>query len=449
MKSKKLFGLAGSFAICLGTGGFLSAASDPVMNSGQLLRAGLAQTIAPAAGVATTSVSTNTVAAVAAPAQLPPPFPQLPGGGTPPPPAGAPPAPAAAAAAPAAGAAPAAPPRTLWTFLGVPSCDKIHEACAKLKLLLGVPPAPAALGSQEALQSPGAVGAAAKAKAEQDAKPAKIKAIRYLAKLDNACCYKGVPEALLEALKDCDWEVRREAALAFGKACCCDEKIIEALKKIVNDRDEHGNYFEPIDDVRCAAEKSLNLCMCRCPEKYVPPKRETPKPETPAETKEAPGAAARGSVGTAVTSMTGMLLQPTGNSLLVMEDSETEVIELVNSDADPRAASVTRRESSHESRPVAKLVPTKVAVWSPPCQGSVSLVDKKSGLAYATLLEGELPPTGARAQLYHKYPLRTVHVGEVEVVGLTEDDQILIRPAGALTHHQIKKGDKLVVGETN
>jgi hypothetical protein len=442
MKTSDIVSLAGSFAICLSSGANLFAANDTIPNSSDSSRSALVQRIQPASGVSASSIRASAVTAAAVPAQLPAPLPQLPGGGTPPPVPGAPAAPAAAAPA----AAPAvAPQRTIWGFLGIPSCDKIHEACAKLKLLLGVPPAPAALGSAEALNSPNAaVAAAAGAKAEQDAKPAKIKAIRYLAKLDNACCYPGTKDALLKALDDCDWEVRREAALAFGKACCCDEKVIERLKDIVNTTDKFGNYKEPIDDVRCAAEKSLNLCMCRCPAKYTPEKLEAPKPETPAESKEAPAAASREPIGRTVT---GMLIQPSGNTLLLMDDFNSDSIELVTGDRALQAEAAVGAAATSSPRSTARLDASKVAVWTPPFHGAVSTVDKKTGLAYVNRIEGELPATGARAQLYHKYPLRTVLVGEVEVVGITEDEQVLVRPAGAMTYQQIKKGDKLVIRE--
>ena len=442
MKTSKIIGVAGSFAICLGATGFLSAASDPT-NPGQPSRTGAPPTIQPAAGIAVSSVSTNTAPAIAATAQLPLPLPQLPSAGTPPPVPGAPAAAAPAAAGAAPAAAPAAP-RTLWTFLGFPSCDKIHEACAKLKLLLGVPPAPAALGSQEAMNSPNAaVSAAAKAKAEKDAKPAKIKAIRYLASLENACCYPDVKEALLKVLEpppngDCDWEVRREAAAAFGKACCCDEKVLKRLKEIITP-DANGKYKEPVADVRCAAEKSLNSCLCKCgaiPE----PESEGPKgtPEGTPQGEKPAGVTRRAIVADPLTAL-----------LVVAPDMEDDVLTLVATEEDAARASLEIRstlEADEASIPIT--VPLKPIVYVPPFKGSIVSVDRSAGVAQLEVLEGDEPPVGARAQLYHRYPIRTVHVGEVEVIG-TFEGKLLVRPSHAMSLQQIKKGDRVAGGQSH
>ncbi len=84
-----------------------------------------------------------------------------------------------------------------------------------------------------------AIKAAAEIKQQEDLKPQKIKAIKYLAVI--ACgCYPGVKESLLAALDDCTEEVRYEAAVAFcraagnpcslcNRATCCDPKVKEKL----------------------------------------------------------------------------------------------------------------------------------------------------------------------------------------------------------------------------
>jgi len=59
--------------------------------------------------------------------------------------------------------------------------------------------------------------AAAEIKAEEDAAPQKIKALRYLATIGCAGCYPGVEEGLLAALDDCTESVRYEAVKALRR----------------------------------------------------------------------------------------------------------------------------------------------------------------------------------------------------------------------------------------
>lgn len=404
MNTRKLVGLAGSMAVCLATGRLLSAAGEP-----------------PAA------LRAASPAVIPAVSQVP---------GAPAAPAGAPPVPGALGAAPAAPAA--APPMTLWTFLGFPTCDKVEEKCKKLKELLGIPPAPPPLGGAAAANSPNAaVKAASGAKAEVDAKPAKIKAIRYLANLENACCYPGVKDALLAGLNDCDWEVRREAAAAFGKACCCEPDVLKRLKEITTKRDAHGRFEERIDDVRCAAERSLNLCMCRC---GALPEVQPEAPEAP----EAPQEAAKAASAT----RRAKDAEPHTALLLVSPDMEDEVVALVNNEGDAtHSASMDARSNRYEDEEsIPNIVSVKPSIFVPPFKGSVVFVDKSAGVAELDVLDGEQPPLGARAQLYHRYPIRTVHVGEVEVVG-TKEGKLLVRPGHAMSLQQIKKGDKVVGGQ--
>jgi hypothetical protein len=281
------------------------------------------------------------------------------------------------------------------------------------------------------------VKAAAAAKAEVDAKPAKIKAIRFLANLENACCYPGVKDALLAALEDCDWEVRREAAAAFGKACCCEPDVLKRLKEIVNKRDAHGRYVERVDDVRCAAEKSLNRCLCQCgalPE----PEAEAPKgtPEGTPESEKPAGVTHRNKSAAPLTAV-----------LVVSPDMEDEVLTLVGTAEDGAASSmIAGSNPDNAEAAISNTVSDKPSIYVPPFKGSVVFVDKLSGIAHLDLVEGDEPEVGTRARLYHRYPLRTVHVGEVEVIGYHEG-KLLIRPGHAMSLQQIKKGDKVVGGQ--
>jgi hypothetical protein len=119
--------------------------------------------------------------------------------------------------------------------------------------------------------SPPAVKAAAEAKAEEDAAPQKIKAIRYLATLGCTDCYPNIEPALLAALDDCTESVRYEAALAIRKLCggpcssctaneCCTEPIVKKLDQIVNRMDDKGCYKEPSPRVRRIARLALACC---------------------------------------------------------------------------------------------------------------------------------------------------------------------------------------------
>jgi hypothetical protein len=131
-----------------------------------------------------------------------------------------------------------------------------------------------------------AEAAAAGAKADEDAAPQKIKAIRYLATLGCAGCYPGIEDALLESLDDCTEEVRYEAAKALrelsGKPCstcktksCCSPKVLKKLDEVAN-KMEKGCYKESSARVR----REARLAMAGCG--GSPPTNETPK-EGPSE----------------------------------------------------------------------------------------------------------------------------------------------------------------------
>lgn len=117
--------------------------------------------------------------------------------------------------------APAAP-HTLWHFLGIP--QTVHRSYDGLMNRQGEHPGLERKPRLKALADPAnlasdnpAIKAAAEIKQQEDLKPQKIKAIKYLAEI--ACgCYPGVKEALLAALDDCTEDVRYEAAVAFCRA---------------------------------------------------------------------------------------------------------------------------------------------------------------------------------------------------------------------------------------
>lgn len=117
-----------------------------------------------------------------------------------------------------------------------------------------------------------AIKKAAEIKVEEDLKPQKIKAIKFLAR--TGCgCYEGVAEALIAALSDCTEEVRYEAARALrdaaGQKCgtcngsCCSEKVSEAMYKRAYERDDAGCWIEPSERVRGMLRQAL--CACSVP----------------------------------------------------------------------------------------------------------------------------------------------------------------------------------------
>lgn len=119
--------------------------------------------------------------------------------------------------------------------------------------------------------APPAVKAAADIKAEEDAAPQKIKALRYLATIGCAGCYPGVEEGMLAALDDCTEAVRYEAAKALRdtvgnpckmcrKSACCSPKIRKKLDQIAHEMDNEGCYKEASARVR----RMARVALCEC-----------------------------------------------------------------------------------------------------------------------------------------------------------------------------------------
>jgi|LSQX01.1.fsa_nt_gb hypothetical protein len=170
--------------------------------------------------------------------------------------------------------APAAP-HTLWHFLGIP--QTVHRSYDGLMNRQGEHPGLERKPRLKALADPAnlasdnpAIKAAAEIKQQEDLKPQKIKAIKYLAEI--ACgCYPGVKEALLAALDDCTEDVRYEAAVAFcraagnpcalcNRATCCDRQVKDKLRDVALATDANGCWKEPSARVRAAAEMALRAC---------------------------------------------------------------------------------------------------------------------------------------------------------------------------------------------
>ncbi len=174
---------------------------------------------------------------------------------------------------------PCCPHQTLWQFLGVTGgVHLLGGIIERIRNRLGSvfpgleskPPLVAITDPSMAASSNPAEAAAAGAKADEDAAPQKIKAIRYLATLGCAGCYPGIEDALLDSLDDCTEEVRYEAAKALrelsGKPCalcktksCCSPKVLKKLDEVAN-KMEKGCYKESSARVRREARLAMQGC---------------------------------------------------------------------------------------------------------------------------------------------------------------------------------------------
>ncbi|MFO0013502.1 MAG: hypothetical protein ACK553_12215 [Planctomycetota bacterium] len=144
---------------------------------------------------------------------------------------------------------------------------------------------------------PEVVKTAAKIKQEQDMKKQKLKAIKFLAEVGCGCYNKDdqVAKALLEALGDCDPDVKKAAIEAISKnaaACakcgngcevtCCNADIAKKLEEMAVGIDDKGCPKEPDQEIRAAAMAALKRCGC-------PPEKAPEEIPTPPEIEEVPG----------------------------------------------------------------------------------------------------------------------------------------------------------------
>ncbi len=205
-----------------------------------------------------------------------------------------------------------APPQTphasIWDLLGVNQIagvvgHGVHSVqnCLGMRFP-GLEPTPPLLPiSDPANLSSGtpAVSAAAEVKAQEDAAPQKIKALRYLAGIGCGGCYANVEDALLSALDDCTEAVRYEAVMALRntatQACnfcsetaCCSFKVQEKLHKIAYEMDESGCYLELSDRVRRQARLAYNQCPAASAPEQIE-RGEGPSEEGPLPTPADPG----------------------------------------------------------------------------------------------------------------------------------------------------------------
>ena len=177
-------------------------------------------------------------------------------------------------------APPAGPKQTIWDFLGVTClCQHIGADLGCLVNQLGsrfpgMEPGPslkAITDPANAKSSNPAVAAAAAAKADEDAAPQKIKAIRYLGLLGCGGCYPDIEAALLAALDDCTESVRFETVSVLADSSrnrcrycdsgrCCSLKVRKKLEKIATELNDAGCHVEPAARVR----RMARVALCNC-----------------------------------------------------------------------------------------------------------------------------------------------------------------------------------------
>jgi hypothetical protein len=179
-------------------------------------------------------------------------------------------------------APPAQPQCTIWDFLGVTGLCKCLGAAATCEInklgsiFPGLEATPALLAITDpanANSSNPAVAAAAAAKADEDAAPQKIKALRYLATLGCGGCYPDIEAAILSALDDCTEAVRFEAVKALietsrnpcrfcDSSRCCSKKVREKLSQVAYRLNDRQCHVEPSARVRRLARVALSNCEC-------------------------------------------------------------------------------------------------------------------------------------------------------------------------------------------
>lgn len=179
-------------------------------------------------------------------------------------------------------------PPTVWHALGIPQTFTHLRDTSVNKFgrnpQLEKKPALKRIGDPENLASKNsAIKKAAEIKGEEDLKPQKIKALKYLATI-GCGCYDGVAQAFSDALEDCTEEVRYVAALsikeAVGAQCskcngsCCSgdtpesKDLVEKMVKRAYERDDKGCYYESSERVREALKEALCVCCPNCQGDY-------------------------------------------------------------------------------------------------------------------------------------------------------------------------------------
>ena len=174
---------------------------------------------------------------------------------------------------------PTPPVTTVWQKLGVPQAaagirDGLVNRRGNFPGLERKPPL-ARLVDAPALDPESKLfEASADIKKKEDLKKQKIKALKYLAEVGCGCYNDdgSMEAALLEALNDCDADVRLAAVEAIesaaGSCCsctnscnvsCCTEDIQKKLMEMARGEDD-GCFKEPSAEIRAAATRAYTAC---------------------------------------------------------------------------------------------------------------------------------------------------------------------------------------------
>lgn len=141
------------------------------------------------------------------------------------------------------------------------------------------PPPSAAQAAALAASQPGSAAAAAAAiqASEANAK-ARVAAIEYLGTVD-CTRWPEAKAALINGLRrDPNECVRFAAARALNSGCCCDKKVIDALRICVSGETTDDAPAENSCRVKAAAFSALQNCLMKVPED-LPPEIKPPLPE--------------------------------------------------------------------------------------------------------------------------------------------------------------------------
>ncbi len=316
--------------------------------------------------------------------------------------------------------APAAPPATLWSFLGFPRSGlaraQFVNRRGNLPGLEKKPPLrniadPANL----APEMPKAIQEAAKIKQAEDLAPQKIKAIKYLGKI-GCGCYPGVKEGLLAALDDCTEDVRYEAVQAFmeasGNVCntcsdtCCDADVVAKLNDMAYGMDENGCYKEPSARIRSAAAQAAQICERRLPPPLETVPNTVPNPERGRDNLPPPVAMAPQQQPQFIPRQAQPPMQP--------------------SPAPTRTASPSKHHLTSLS-PTAPLAPEPARAADVMLSGKVNWVGHPGQNLRLHFAPSETPHVGEELRVYHDYLTGRQMIGRLQVIAV-ESDGVWARP---------------------
>lgn len=359
----------------------------------------------------------------------------------------------------------AAPPMTLWRFLGIPQgMSRLGGAALNRRGnfpgLEPKPPLKALADPANLVSDNKMLKKAALIKQQEDLKKQKIKALKYLATIGCGCYNRNpkeptVQEAFIEGLKDCTEEVRYEAALQLANAaeskceycsknCCCDANVMQVLSDIAVGRDENGCFNEPSARVREAACEALMACRRAVPvypapagaAPVVPPDTETipPIPDTETIPGDAPAPPQPNEARHAVEG--DELLGEILNAAPQTGHDGPRAWYAIDMAAAPRPAQVATRTAQSTAR-ATPARHTRLA-------GSVVGVDLKTVTVGLEFPANQRPAVGAKLSVLHKYAFQLVHLGELEVVYISPNGRAIAQPVGKLSVSSVAKGDQVM-----